>query len=147
MPYALIIIGIVMVVTAAQNTHSQLASQLKGDFIGQQNFTKWIIAIGGVGALGYVDELRGLSRAFMALIVIALFLSNTGVIAKFQQAINSGPALIPAPNADGTSTNTTNSGTSAGNTGLFGQSPGTPGDVGTSGQSKFNTYLNWFLGR
>lgn len=141
MPYALIIIGVVMVVTAAQNTHSQLATQLKGDFIGEQNFTKWIIAIGGVGTLGYVEDLRGLSRAFMALIVIALFLSNTGVIARFNEAINKGPATIPSPNTVGASTMAPKGDT----TGLFGQSPGVEGDVGTAGQSKFNGWMNYFL--
>lgn len=94
MPYALVIIGLVLVVTGVRNTHLQMAAQLQSDAV---PFTKTAIAIGMVGALGYVDELRGLSRLFMALIILALFLANKGFFGKLQEAINAGPAVENPP--------------------------------------------------
>lgn len=99
MPFLLIIAGLLMVVTAANNTHAQMAAQLGKD---GTEFSKWLVAFGIVGGLGYVDDLRNLSRAFMALILISLVLSNSktgrGVIGNFQDAINAGPTPIaPAP--------------------------------------------------
>lgn len=142
MPFALIPIGLVMVVTGVNNTHAQFASQLKSDFTGEKNFTKWIIAIGGVGALGYIKDFEQLSRYFMALILIALLLSNRGVIAKFQEAIEKGPAAVTAPATASGSTQAPKSATTVEQqqSGAFGQAPS------SEGQAKAFGWFNYFLG-
>lgn len=93
MPFALIIVGLVLVVAAVRGTTDTLFSTVKGDFEGPNNFTYWVVAILILGALGYVPSLEKISRLFLALVVVALFLSNGGFFEKFnQQAFGSSPA-------------------------------------------------------
>jgi len=111
MPYALIAIGVAMVVTGVQNTYAALGTQLQSDGVA---FLKWGVAIGIVGAGGYVSDLQGLSRAFLGLILIAMVLSNTktgsGFLGNLLNAINAGPAttgksaISGAAGSTGTST-------------------------------------------
>lgn len=95
MPFALVVIGLVMIVTGAQNTHAALGEQLRKDFTGPNNFIFWIASIGAVGAIGYVESFRNFSRAFMALILIAMILSNRGFFDQFSAALRSGPVASP----------------------------------------------------
>lgn len=108
MPFALLLIGLVLVVTGAKGTMRELGSEIREDFIGPGNFTWWIASIGVVGTLGYVQELRTFSRVFMALIVISMVLSNRGFFNKFTEALNTGP-VSPKPVAQ------PSAGTSGGN--------------------------------
>jgi hypothetical protein len=101
MPFALITVGLILVVTGARNTYQAMGQALVGDFTGPGNFTYWLLAIGSIGALGYVDALRGFSRMFMALIIIAMVLKNGGVFNQVQQALQQGPI---APQAGSTGT-------------------------------------------
>lgn len=87
MPFALTIIGLLLVVTGFQNTHAQLGKQITSDFTGKNNFIYWIAALGAVGALGYVKELEPFSRAFLVLILIGIFLSNKGFFSQFNAAL------------------------------------------------------------
>lgn len=96
MPYALVAIGIVMIVTAIKNTYGALGTLLKGDFTGPKNFTYWIAAIGIVGMIGYYAPFRPLSRAFLILIVTAIVLKNGGFASQFTNAIQAGPISPPA---------------------------------------------------
>jgi len=145
MAFALVFIGLLLVVTGANNTYQQFGSQVKSDFTGQKSFVLYAAAIGGVGALGYVQELRRFSHYFMALILISLVLSNKGFFANLTAALKASPVAPTAagsqaavsPNA---STATINSAISSNQSGLFGQAPG------SSGQSKFNGWLNWLTG-
>lgn len=88
MPIALIIIGVVIAVAAWRNTYDQLANLVVADFTGQGNFLVWIGAIIGIGLIGYIPKMQGVSRAFLALVLIAIFLSNKGVFANFQAALS-----------------------------------------------------------
>ena len=54
MPLALIVIAIVLLISAIRGTQSDLAALLKKDFTGEGNFLYWILALGSVGALGYI---------------------------------------------------------------------------------------------
>lgn len=92
MPFALLVIAILLVVTGARGTYPQLKTLLIQDFTGQHNFLNWIVALGAVGLLGYVPDLQKFSRAMLALIIICLFLSEKGFFTKFQQAIASAGA-------------------------------------------------------
>lgn len=95
MPYALVVIGLILIVTGVRDTHAALGSQIKSDLTGDASFTRYALAIFAVGALGYIDKLRTASTAFMALIIISLVLSNRGVFNKLSEAIDAGPEAPP----------------------------------------------------
>lgn len=95
MPYLLVIIGTILLVTGAKNTYLQFGAQLRSDLTGPNNFLMYAAALGIVGAAGYVEPLRKFSHYFMALILISLVLANRGFFAKFSEAWNAGPEAIP----------------------------------------------------
>lgn len=92
MPFALIIIGLVLVVTGVRDTYAQFGSMVAADFTG---FVWFAVAIGGVGALGSVPEARSFSHIFMALILVSLILSNSGVFTKATQALQGAKQAVP----------------------------------------------------
>lgn len=87
MPFALLIVGIVLVVSGVRDTTSELVKLVKGDFTGSGNFTYWILSILLVGSLGYIQDLQKLSRAFLVLIIIGLLFSNKGFFTMFSQQV------------------------------------------------------------
>lgn len=91
MPFALVTIGLLMIVVGARGTHRAFGAQLATDFTGDRNFLYWIAAIGSVGALGYIETFRTFSHVFMSLIIVAMFLGNEGFFAKLKDAIDKGP--------------------------------------------------------
>jgi hypothetical protein len=145
--FVLVTVGLLMVITGFKGTYAAFGSQVASDFTGSQPFTWWVLAIGGIGAVGYIDSLRTFSRLFMALILIVMILANGGFFAKLTAAIKQGPVAPPAGtgslstnSASSSSTggsNVTSSGAST--SGLFGQAPD------SAGQGKFNQYMNTFL--
>lgn len=92
MPFILIIVGVLLFVTAIRGTTGQLASMLAQDVFGTQGFVVWFVAVIVVGAIGYIKPLKGLSDAFLLLLIIVLFLSNRGFFAQFNAAIKSANA-------------------------------------------------------
>lgn len=103
MPFALVTIGLIMIVTGAKGTYSAFGKQVASDFTGEGNFLYWIASIGAVGALGYVPDLKTFSRMFMTLIVVAMVLRNGGVFDQFTAAMRQGPtkpdaAKLPSGN-------------------------------------------------
>lgn len=83
MPFAFIIVGLVLVISGVRGTGTQLLALIKGEFQGKDNYLYWAVAILAIGAVGYVPSLRPLSRAFLVLVLIVLVLktgktSNTG---------------------------------------------------------------------
>lgn len=99
MGYALVIAGLLMIVTGARGTYAAFGKQLAGDFTGPGNFTYWMVGIGSVGALGYIKPLEQFSRWFMTLIIIAIFLADRGFFAKFTEALKTGPVAPTVPSA------------------------------------------------
>lgn len=97
MPFALVVIGLIMIVTGAKNTHRDFGRLITGDFTGPGNFTYWLAALGAVGALGYAEQLRAFSRLFMALIIVAMILANGGFFTRLQAALATGPIAPPRP--------------------------------------------------
>lgn len=75
MPFALTLIGLILVITGFQNTYKQFGTQLQNDFSGDNNFIYWVASIGIVGGIGYIKSFETFSRAFMALILLALILN------------------------------------------------------------------------
>jgi hypothetical protein len=88
MPFLFLISGIVLIVASVRGTNQQLVTLLKGDFTGQDNFLYWSVSILLIGAIGYIDGLKPVSRAFLVLVVIVLFIKNKGVFQQFTQALN-----------------------------------------------------------
>jgi hypothetical protein len=76
MPFALILIGLILVITAIRGTSKQFFDSLKEDFTGPNNFVLWIMAIFGLGMLGYVKPLKPLSDSFLALVLIVMTINN-----------------------------------------------------------------------
>lgn len=128
MGFALVIAGLLMIVTGGRGTYAQFASQVSKDFTGPpgQNFTYWLVALGAVGAVGYIEPLRTVSRLFMVLIIIGIFLSNKGFFAQFQKALAQGPQApqAPAETSSNSSPGAVQSNPSIG--------PPTPGNIGPS---------------
>lgn len=138
-----------MILTGINNTYAQFGSQLQSDFSGSKSFIVWIIAIGSVGALGYIKDLRSFSHYFMALILISFILANKGVFASFQAAIAAGPKA-PQANADSTSSQpslTPQSSTAAINGAITSNQQSLGGSApATAGQGKFNGWMNYLFG-
>lgn len=93
MPIVFAIIGAVLVTSGVRGTSQDLLNLLKVDLAGQNNFIYWILAILVIGSLGYVDELRGFSRALLALVIIVLVVhegnqsGSGGLFVEFQNAV------------------------------------------------------------
>jgi hypothetical protein len=93
MAFVFIIVGIVLLVAGVNNTQSDLFTLLQKDFSpsaqqqGQHSFLAWFVAILVIGTLGYVQDLRPFSRAFMALIIIVLLLSNGGFFSQINKEL------------------------------------------------------------
>lgn len=98
MPFALVLIGLMLIATGVQDTYVAMGAQLKKDFVGPKSFTMWAVAMIMLGMLGDIEQLRRLSWLFMFLVVLALFLSEgTDFLGKLQSAISKGPISPPRP--------------------------------------------------
>lgn len=113
MPFALLIIGVVLVTSGVRNTQDNLFNLVKGDFTGQNNFIFWFASILIIGAIGYVKPLKPISTAFLTLLVLVLFLSKGnpsgvggGFFQQFTSALGSTSNSTVGSNA-GTSTAST----------------------------------------
>lgn len=88
MPLFFGIAGIILIIAGVRGRindgNPSLMSLLKGDFAGTNPFWKWMLAILLIGAIGYIPNLRPISRAFMALVIIVFLLSNKGVFTNLQ---------------------------------------------------------------
>lgn len=76
MPFALLIIGLVLLTTAVRGTQDDLFTLVKKDFTGQNNFIYWVVSILIIGSLGYVPKLKSFSVAFLGLVIIVLVLTK-----------------------------------------------------------------------
>jgi len=95
MPFALLIIGIVLLIAAVRGTHSDLFALVKGDFIGPNNFIFWTVSILIIGSVGYIPKLKPLSVAFLVVVILVLILTKGnptqatgGFFEKFTSAIS-----------------------------------------------------------
>lgn len=96
MPFAFLLAGALLVTAGVRGTDQQFFDLVKGDFAGKPNFISWFVAILLIGALGYIEPIKPVSRSLLALVVIVLFLSNGGFFQKFVAGVES-PAQ---PNAN-----------------------------------------------
>jgi hypothetical protein len=116
MPFALLIIGAVLLISAARGTTNTgpngapgLFALLESDFTGSDNFIFWLVAILIIGAVGYIPKLRPISVAFLTLVIIVLFLTKGnpsgvggGFFAQFTSAIGGTQSVNPSTYASST---------------------------------------------
>lgn len=103
MPFALVIMGLIMIVVGVRGTYKEFGGLLVKDFTGPGNFTYWLASLGAVGAMGYVKALQPFARAFMFLIILGMIIRNGGFFDKLTEALQKGPAKVsaaPTGNAD-----------------------------------------------
>lgn len=104
MPFALFLLGLILIISGVKNTHRSLGQSLVEDFTGPGNFFYWVGAIGAVGVVGYWDKARPVSHAFIVLILVAMVLANQGFFDRLQEAFRQGPVAPPRANGDTTQT-------------------------------------------
>lgn len=84
-------IGILLIVAGLRdrivNGNPSLVSLLKDDFSlsNPNNFLIWSFAIIFIGALGYIPKMRTVSRMFLVLVVIVIFVKNKQLQNVFEQ--------------------------------------------------------------
>lgn len=78
MSFVLVIIGLFMLISGVRGTHGELAELLKEDFVGPNNYFKWVVAMLIVGSLGYIKPIRPIANGILVLVILGLFLSNKG---------------------------------------------------------------------
>jgi hypothetical protein len=94
MPILLIGTGLVFILTGTKGSPSALYAAFQNDFTGPDNYIYWMLSIVTLGAVGYIPDLKNLSRLFIVLVVLMLLLHNGGFFTKLQAFIasNSTPA-------------------------------------------------------
>ena len=97
MPLILLCFGALFLASAINGSSSALTTQLKKDFTGRGSFLYWLAAIGILGAIGYVPGGQRFSRAFLGLLLLSMFLANSGVFVQLQNAIAQAGASSNAP--------------------------------------------------
>jgi hypothetical protein len=112
MPIVFAVAGLLLIVSGVRGTvvssdpsKPSLVGLVKTDFTGQPNYFEWIVAIVLIGAIGYIPKLEPISRAFMALVIVGMLLSNKGFFAQLK-ALTQQSALTAQPTGAGTSTQT-----------------------------------------
>lgn len=100
MPWAVLIIGSTILVTAYQGTEDAFFNQVKADILGPNGngkggFLYWLLAIAIVGGLGYIPGFKPLSNAFLILLLVVLFLAQSkgtsgvgGFFSQFQNQLS-----------------------------------------------------------
>jgi hypothetical protein len=85
MPFAFLILGSIFIVSGIRGTDQQLFTLIKGDFsstpassgqAAQPSFIAWLFALLVIGGLGYIKPIAPISKAFLALVILVLFLKN-----------------------------------------------------------------------
>lgn len=102
MPLALLIIGILVVISGIKNNAPSLGAALVTDFKGSGSFFYWVVGVVAVGSLGYNPKLKTVSHLFLLLIAIVFVVSNNGFFQQFQAALQNpvpaSPNNAAAPN-------------------------------------------------
>lgn len=96
MPFALIFAGALLIAAGINGQSGQLFTLVKGDI--EAGYIYWMFSILVIGALGYVEDLKPLSRAFMALVLVVLILKagnpvsgQGGLFSQLQAGLQANP--------------------------------------------------------
>jgi hypothetical protein len=95
MPFCLLFFGTLFLVAGVRDKAKELNGLLVDDFTGEGNFLYWLVAIVIIGSVGYIPRMKKLSDAFLALVVLVMFLHNGnpsgsggGFFQQFTSALN-----------------------------------------------------------
>lgn len=94
MPFVIIALGIILLVAGIRSTEKDLFQLVKDDVLGSGGLIYWIVAIGLVGSLGYVKQLRPISIGVMSLILLVLVLKTGGGFSKLQSTLTATQASV-----------------------------------------------------
>jgi hypothetical protein len=83
----LFVLATLLIVTGIRENQKALMDQVRIDFTGSGNFFYWVLAVSLIGALGYIDSFRTVSRVAIGLIVLVFIISHEGFFAKLQEGI------------------------------------------------------------
>lgn len=88
MPFALLFIGILLIVVSVRNTQAGFIALVEGDFTGAGNFFYWVVALLAIGLIGYIPKAKPVSDALLILILLALVLATgKGVFSQVTAAL------------------------------------------------------------
>lgn len=105
MPFALIVIGVLIFFTALNGTAGPFGKQVYNDLFGTNGgFVYWVAGIVIVGLIGYIPSLKKPSDTFMVLIILAMLLHNKGFFQQLQQGLQTGAGGSTATGATSGST-------------------------------------------
>ncbi|HEY6371849.1 MAG TPA: hypothetical protein VIX37_14810 [Candidatus Sulfotelmatobacter sp.] len=111
MPFALLSIGILLIVVAVRNRQTEFVQTVKSDFTGPGNFMYWVVALVIVGAIGYIPKAKPVADLFIVLILIVLLLkrgNSSGVGGGVFQQLNTALGMTTAsPGTTGTTATVT----------------------------------------
>jgi hypothetical protein len=94
MPFALAIVGAILVIVGIRGNYGELATALETDV---PPYMVWGAAFFGVGAIGWVPGLQHISRMLVALVLVVLVLTNYQQILASFKGLASAPSPAPAP--------------------------------------------------
>lgn len=77
MPFFILLVGVVIIIAAFNNTHSDLAHALQHDMAG---FFPWAAAIGIILSLGFIPGMKIPARWLLALVAVVIVVKNYQVI-------------------------------------------------------------------
>jgi hypothetical protein len=110
MPFVVVIVGVILVITAFNNKHGDFGAALAQDIPG---FFKWGAALAAIGALGFVPGIKTPSRWLLALVMLVIFLHNyANIIAGFKNFAGSGGTASGGTNPTPTAAFTASAGQS-----------------------------------
>lgn len=98
MPIVLLVIGSFLLVSGARGKQDDLFGLVKGDFSGPNNFLYWFLAIAIIGSIGYIKPLEPISKGFIWLLVVVLFLVNGGGASGFFAKLSGSVSATSAAN-------------------------------------------------
>lgn len=109
MPFVALIVGVILVVVAFNNSAGALVTELEQDV---QGYFKWAAAITAILALGYIPGLRTPSRWLLGLVALVVVLTQWSNIQAGFSAFTSNPGSAsgqgqaqPTPTQSYTQTN------------------------------------------
>lgn len=113
MPFVLLVIGLTLLFAAINGTQSNLFQLVQGDFSGPGSFIYWLFAIAIVGGVGYIPQMKGISHAFLALLLVVLLLHSSknnpqGFFGSISNALAASAAAPPAKAANSNSSSGSN---------------------------------------
>ena len=94
MPLAILIIGLGMLLSGLRDTQRELGALVAGDFVGDDNFGRYLAGLMLVGSVGFIKPLRPISDGFLLLIILQIMLGSKGGFEQITKALTPGGATI-----------------------------------------------------